>query len=103
MHLAWAIGAKLRIAYINQFAPTDAWVILDTVTLTYTLQSYFDLTMWRQPPRLYRLVPVPSPNRTGTITYVAGYPRVHTVRASSGPAAISRVSSTRLSSGPAPE
>jgi uncharacterized repeat protein (TIGR03803 family) len=57
--LAGAPGDKLRIDYINQFGPTDAWVTLDTVTLTNTAQLYFDLTMWRQPTRLYRVVPVP--------------------------------------------
>jgi hypothetical protein len=57
--LTAAIGSKVRIDWINQFGPIDAWVTLATVTLTSTTQPYFDLTMWRQPPRLYRLVPVP--------------------------------------------
>jgi len=57
--LAGAIGSSVRIDYINVIGPTDAWVTLDTVTLTNTTQSYFDLTMWRQPPRLYRLVALP--------------------------------------------
>ncbi len=56
--LTGAIGSKVRIDYINQFGPTDAWVTLDTVTLTNTTQPYFDLTMFRQAPRLYRVVPV---------------------------------------------
>jgi hypothetical protein len=34
-------------------------VTLDTVTLTNTTQLFFDVTMFRQPTRLYRLVPVP--------------------------------------------
>ena len=29
-----AVGAKLRIDYINQIGPTDAWVTLNTVVLT---------------------------------------------------------------------
>jgi len=45
--------------YINQFGPTNAWVTLATVTLTNATQPYFDLTTWRQPARLYRLVAVP--------------------------------------------
>jgi hypothetical protein len=49
----------VRVDCINQFGPTDAWVILDTVSLTKTTQPYFDYTMFRQPARLYRLVPVP--------------------------------------------
>jgi hypothetical protein len=57
--LSGTIGSTLRIDYINQFGPTDAWVTLGSVTLTNAAQPYFDLTMWRQPPRLYRLVPVP--------------------------------------------
>ncbi len=57
--LAGVVGSSVRIDYINQFGPTDAWVTLDTVTLTNTTQLYFDVTMFRQPTRLYRLVPVP--------------------------------------------
>ncbi|MGA2867171.1 MAG: hypothetical protein ABSF95_22060 [Verrucomicrobiota bacterium] len=57
--LAGAIGSSLRIDYINVFGPTDAWVTLATVTLTNTTQLYFDVTAFRQPPRLYRLVAVP--------------------------------------------
>jgi hypothetical protein len=57
--LAGAIGSSVRVDYINQFGPTNAWVALDTVTLTNTTQLYFDVTMFRQPPRLYRLVPSP--------------------------------------------
>jgi hypothetical protein len=57
--LAGAIGSSVRIDYINQFGPTDAWVVLDTVVLTNTTQLYFDVTMFRQPTRLYRLAPVP--------------------------------------------
>jgi hypothetical protein len=53
------IGDKLRLDYINQFGPTDAWVTLDTVTLTNTSQLYFDVSAPAQPQRLYRLVQVP--------------------------------------------
>jgi hypothetical protein len=49
----------VRIDYINVIGPTDAWVTLATVTLTNTTELYFDLTAFRQPPRLYRLVAVP--------------------------------------------
>jgi hypothetical protein len=57
--LSGAIGSSVQIDYINQFGPTGAWVTLDTVVLTNTTQLYFDVTMFRQPTRLYRLVAVP--------------------------------------------
>ena len=38
------MGDQLRLDYINQFGPTDAWVNLDTVTLTNTSQLYFDMS-----------------------------------------------------------
>jgi hypothetical protein len=57
--LAGNIGDKLRLDCINQIGPTDAWVALDTVTLTNTSQLYFDTSTVGQPARLYRIVPVP--------------------------------------------
>jgi hypothetical protein len=51
------IGDHLRLDYINQFGPVDAWVTLDTVTLTNTSQLYFDVSVIGQPPRLWRIVP----------------------------------------------
>jgi hypothetical protein len=57
--LTGAIGSSVQIDYINQFGPTNAWVTLDTVTLTNTTQLYFDVTMFQQPARLYRLVTSP--------------------------------------------
>jgi hypothetical protein len=53
------IGDKLRLDCINQIGPTDAWVTLETVTLTNTSQLYFDTSALGQPGRLYRIVPVP--------------------------------------------
>ena len=53
------IGDKLGLDCINQIGPTDAWVTLDTVTLTNTSQLYFDTSAIGQPTRLYRIVPVP--------------------------------------------
>jgi len=53
------IGNAVRVDGINQFGPTDAWFTLDTVMLTNSSQLYFDVTAPGQPPRLYRLVPVP--------------------------------------------
>jgi hypothetical protein len=53
------VGDSVRLDYINQFGPIDAWVTLDTVTLTNTSQLYFDVSTFRQPARLYRLVTVP--------------------------------------------
>jgi Immunoglobulin domain len=57
--LAGLVGGTVRVDYINQFGPTDAWVTLDTVSLSNTSQLYFDVTAPGQPPRLYRLVQVP--------------------------------------------
>jgi hypothetical protein len=57
--LAGAIGNSVRVDYINAIGPTDSWVTLNTVTLTNTSQLYFDVSAFRQPTRLYRLVPVP--------------------------------------------
>jgi len=53
------LGDTWRVDYINRFGPTDAWVTLDTVTLTNTAQLYFDVSAPGQPERLYRLVKVP--------------------------------------------
>jgi hypothetical protein len=50
------IGHSVRVDYINQVGPIDAWVTLDTVTLTNTSQLYFDVSAPGQPQRLYRLV-----------------------------------------------
>jgi hypothetical protein len=53
------VGGSLRLDYINAIGPTDAWVTLDTVTLTNMLQLYFDVSVLGQTARLYRIVPVP--------------------------------------------
>ena len=57
--LTGTVGHSVRLDYINQFGPTDAWVTLDTVTMTNTSQLYFDTSAPGQPQRLYRLVQVP--------------------------------------------
>jgi hypothetical protein len=57
--LTGTVGHSVRLDYINQFGPTDAWVTLSTVTLTNTSQLYFDLSAASQPARLYRLVSSP--------------------------------------------
>jgi len=57
--LTGAIGSSVQIDYINPFGPTNAWVTLDTVTLTNSPQLYFDVTMFHQPARLYLLVASP--------------------------------------------
>jgi hypothetical protein len=57
--LTGSIGSSVRIDYINAIGPTDAWVTLETVTLTNTPQLYVDVSASGQPRRLYRLVPVP--------------------------------------------
>jgi hypothetical protein len=53
------IGGSVRLDSTNRFGPTDAWVTLDTVTLTNTSQLCFDVSALGQPQRLYRLVQVP--------------------------------------------
>jgi hypothetical protein len=57
--LTGPLGSAVRVDYINQLGPIDAWVALDTVTLTNTSQLYFDVSASGQPTRLYRLVQVP--------------------------------------------
>ena len=57
--LTGAVSSSVRIDYINAIGPTNAWVTLDTVLLTNTTELYFDVTAFRQPTRLYRLVAVP--------------------------------------------
>jgi uncharacterized repeat protein (TIGR03803 family) len=53
------INDSLRLDYINAIGPTDAWVTLDTVTLTNTSQLYFDVSAPGQPQRLYQIMPIP--------------------------------------------
>jgi hypothetical protein len=53
------VGGSLRLDYINAIGPTNAWVTLNTVTLTNTSQLYCDVSMLGQPARLYRIVQVP--------------------------------------------
>jgi hypothetical protein len=50
------VGDSVRVDGINRYGPIDAWVTLDTVTLTNTSQLYFDVSAPGQPERLYRLV-----------------------------------------------
>ncbi len=57
--LAGTVGSSVRVDFINRFGPIDAWVTLDTVTLTNMPQLYFDVSAPGQPERLYRLVPSP--------------------------------------------
>jgi len=57
--LAGNIGDSLRLDYINQFGPIDAWMTLATITMADTSQLYFDTSVIGQPPRLYRIVPGP--------------------------------------------
>jgi hypothetical protein len=57
--LTGSIGHSVRLDYINQFGPTDAWVTLATVTLTNTSQLYFDTSARGRPQRVYRFVPSP--------------------------------------------
>jgi hypothetical protein len=57
--LTGGIGSSVRLDYINQFGPIDAWDTLAAVALTNISQLYFDTSTIGQPSRLYRVVPVP--------------------------------------------
>lgn len=57
--LTGTAGDAIRVDGINRVGPVDAWFTLDTVTLTNMSQIYFDVTAPDQPPRLYRLAPMP--------------------------------------------
>ena len=57
--LTGTVGNSLRLDYINKLGPTDAWFTLDVLTLTGTSQLYVDVSAIGQPPRLWRIVPVP--------------------------------------------
>jgi len=57
--LTGSVGNSVRVDGINAVGPIDAWFTLDSVTLTNISQLYFDVSVISQPPRLYRLVPVP--------------------------------------------
>ena len=57
--LTGSIGSSVRLDYINQFGPTDAWITLATASLTENPQFYFDTSAIGQPPRLWRIVPLP--------------------------------------------
>lgn len=52
-------GSSLRMDWINRSGPVDGWSPLGSVTLTNTTQLFFDVSALGQPPRLYRLVPLP--------------------------------------------
>jgi uncharacterized repeat protein (TIGR03803 family) len=57
--LSGPVGSSIRLDYINASGPVDAWVPLTAVVLTNASQPFFDVSALGQPPRLYRLVPVP--------------------------------------------
>ena len=57
--ISGTIGSAVRLDYINQFGPTNAWAPLSTITLTNSSQVYVDTSAIGQPPRLWRLVPAP--------------------------------------------
>jgi hypothetical protein len=57
--LTGSIGHSVRLDYINQYGPIDAWVPLASVPLTNTSQLYFDISAPGQPQRLYRVVQIP--------------------------------------------
>jgi uncharacterized repeat protein (TIGR03803 family) len=53
------VGDHLRLDYINQFGPVEAWAPLATITLTNSSQLYFDTSILGHPPRLWRIVRLP--------------------------------------------
>ena len=59
IYLSGSVGTRLQIDYLNAIGPTDAWMHLDTVTLTSPTQLYSNAGMLGKIGRLYRVVPVP--------------------------------------------
>ena len=59
VQIAGTSGQTYRIDYINVYGPTNAWVQLTNVTLTNSLQHYYDLSAIGKPARLYRAVQIP--------------------------------------------
>ena len=57
--LRGAVGASLRIDYINVLGPTNAWTPLAAITLTNTQQFYSDYSAIGRPSRVYRVVQLP--------------------------------------------
>lgn len=57
--LTGAIGSTVRLDAINMVGPTDAWFTVATVVLTNTSRVYPDVSSIGQPPRLWRVVPLP--------------------------------------------
>jgi hypothetical protein len=57
--LTGTVGSNLRLDCINAIGPTNAWVTIETVTLTNTSQLYLDSSILGQSGRLYRIMPVP--------------------------------------------
>ena len=57
--LSGSAGSTVELDYINQFGPIDAWVKLATLALTNSSQLFLDSSGIGQPPRLYRVVPLP--------------------------------------------
>lgn len=53
------VGSIMRLDYIEQYGPTQAWFTLATIALTNTSELYFDTSAIGQPARLWRIVPVP--------------------------------------------
>ena len=57
--LSGSVGTRLRVDYLNAIGPPDAWVPLDTVTLTSPTQLYSHHALLGKMGKLYRIVPVP--------------------------------------------
>lgn len=59
INLSGTPGSSVRLDYINQYGPVDAWVTLATIQLNEPSQLYFDTSVIGQPARLYRIVALP--------------------------------------------
>jgi len=66
IRLTGNVGSSWRLDCINPIGPTDAWVTLDTVTLTNASQFDFDPAPGSL-RRLYRVVAVPQPRNPSGI------------------------------------
>ena len=59
IYLSGSVGARLQIDCLNAIGPPDAWLPLDTVTLTSPTQLYSSDALLGKIGKLYRVVRVP--------------------------------------------
>jgi uncharacterized repeat protein (TIGR03803 family) len=57
--LTGTVGSTLKLDYINEVGPIDAWTNLATLTLATSPQLFLDWSAMSKPARLYRLTTIP--------------------------------------------